>query len=195
MSWSEIKLAINSRLGKKNYKTLDNIIKEETYESVYNTMMILDNGANIKVIPRYLKPDIDEDMLETPPFYYNTTIVKTALPWGSQCVPNKCCKGATNLRSFLMPDTVADVQESAFAECTNLKDIKLSSSLKKIKTKAFDGSGLEYIFIPEDVTEIASDAFSNCPNLKIIDVAFESGKVSGAPWGATNAQIWYNQKL
>lgn len=195
MSWSEIKLAINSKLGKKNYKTLDNIVKEETYESVYNTMTILDNNANIRIIPRELRWLIDEDGLEAPPFKGNATIVKTALPWGSQCVPTECCYGASSLKSFLMPDTVIEIQSRAFYGCSNLKSIKLSESLKTIGSEAFKGSALEYIFIPEGVTYIAQDAFANCPNLKAIEVAFSSGDVTGAPWGATNATVWYDFKL
>ena len=52
-----------------------------------------------------------------------------------------------------------------FCECESLRNIKLPSTLERIRDYCFAESGLEKIEIPDGVVEIAYGAFSLCRNL------------------------------
>lgn len=53
---------------------------------------------------------------------------------------------------------------------TNLKEVKLPTTLKKIGYKAFSESKIEEIDIPHGVTDIAESAFSSCRELRRVSV-------------------------
>lgn len=59
------------------------------------------------------------------------------------------------------------IQAGAFLNCSKLTEIKL-------------GSG---------VTSIASNAFEGCDNLETIYINLQEDSISGAPWGAENAEV------
>ena len=55
--------------------------------------------------------------------------------------------------------------------CSNIKQIVLPNSLKKINSDAFNGcASLKSIDIPSGVKEIESGAFENCPTLTRVTV-------------------------
>lgn len=79
-----------------------------------------------------------------------------------------------NVRVVILPKTVGYLTAYCFAGCTNLETVTFKRTLA-------DGSfNLSYI------------AFKDCPNLKSIYVPWAEGEVSGAPWGAEYATIYYN---
>jgi hypothetical protein len=73
---------------------------------------------------------------------------------------NEC----TNL--ITIPEGTEAIGMSAFADCTNLKEVKLPSTLREIGLYAFAGSGIEHLVIPEGVEKIGGCAFEDCKNLK-----------------------------
>lgn len=77
-----------------------------------------------------------------------------------------CCE---QLREIFVPNSVANIEESAFWG-SGIKKIDLSKSLTVIRESTFyNCTNLNNVTIPEGVIEIEGMAFSECENLKKID--------------------------
>lgn len=72
---------------------------------------------------------------------------------------------------YEMPGSVTDIEAYAFWGCKNLREVVLSSGLKKIPAYAFsDCVNLKKVVIPYSVKEIEMKAFEDCVNLKNITI-------------------------
>jgi hypothetical protein len=70
----------------------------------------------------------------------------------------------SNLISITLPDTVSQIPDSAFIQCTNLEKVTiLATTINRIGNNAFDSTGLQSIDIPilNNINEIGQHAFSN----------------------------------
>ncbi len=68
-----------------------------------------------------------------------------------------------NIKSVVIPDTVAVIGMEAFFHCANLQTVYFGSGLKKIGTEAFfHCDKLEKVLLPEGIEEVGIDAFRNC---------------------------------
>ncbi|MCH5184144.1 MAG: leucine-rich repeat protein [Oscillospiraceae bacterium] len=72
---------------------------------------------------------------------------------------------------IFIPDSVIEIERSAFAYCTNLKTVILGSNIRTIGEHAFAYSGLTVLHIPSSVTEIGGGFVASCENLTEIAVA------------------------
>ena len=78
-------------------------------------------------------------------------------------------RDCTSLKSIKMPDSVTVINYFAFDGCTSLTSVTLSKSLIEILDWSFeDCISLKSITIPESVTSIGESAFQNCKSLKSI---------------------------
>ena len=59
---------------------------------------------------------------------------------------------------------------TAFYRCRNLSKVTLPSTLRKIETSAFTGTGIQEITIPDSVSKIEDRAFSQCKQLENIEL-------------------------
>ncbi len=64
--------------------------------------------------------------------------------------------------------SVITVEQGAFMQCTSLKRVYLSNTLKVIGKRAFYGIGAEIFDIPESVESIGEEAFCSCYYLKTV---------------------------
>ena len=97
-----------------------------------------------------------------------------------------------NLQSRTLPENLVSLNSFTFQNCWALNNIELPN-ITRIGTYAFQHcNGLTSITLPSTITEIASNAFQDCDNLETIYCNFEEGTVEGAPWGAPNATVVYN---
>ena len=87
-----------------------------------------------------------------------------------------------------MPNGVVRICEMAFSDCTNLKSVNLSKSLKYIDDSAFADTAMKKIKFPKKLITIGVGAFQNTKletiklpeNLKYINsFAFEGNSVTG----------------
>ena len=80
---------------------------------------------------------------------------------------------AGNKRStYIVPDSVTEIGNSAFYRCTSLSKVKLSNGLTKIGDIAFrDCKSLKEITIPDSVTEIGNYAFDYCTSLSKVKLS------------------------
>ena len=71
-----------------------------------------------------------------------------------------------NIISVSIPDSVKNINNSAFIKCKRLKSVSLGNGLEIIGTRAFEYcSSLEKITIPDSVRIIDDLAFGDCQNL------------------------------
>lgn len=75
----------------------------------------------------------------------------------------------SGLRSLSIPDTVREMQSSAFSSCTNLASVKLPAGMTEIPMYAFLGcTALRYIAVPSNYKTISYGAFEGCKNLTTV---------------------------
>ena len=73
--------------------------------------------------------------------------------------------------SVIMPDSVIEIKMLAFKDMENLKNVKMSNSLKEIGPFTFERDiALESIDIPASVEEISRCAFGECASLTSITI-------------------------
>jgi len=73
-------------------------------------------------------------------------------------------------RNTIIPNSIVNIGESAFAECTGLNSIVIPNSVESIGNYAFVGCDLVSVEIPNSVTKLGTAAFSSCPNLTSINI-------------------------
>ena len=76
--------------------------------------------------------------------------------------------------------SVTEVDDQAFRDCTQLREVVMYEGLKIIGNKAFAGCiSLDDITIPSTVTEIEYHAFDRCTNLRKIELHEGLEKIGG----------------
>lgn len=215
MSWAKIKAALNSTLGRKDFKTLDRVVSDESYRAFYNTVdvlyMMLGDGADyFSVIPNH-RTEINDNEWDSdgnimiavlPPsikrigqsaFYKCKALRKVYVPNTVNEIDFGAFAQCAALESFSFPQSTAVIQGQTFWGCSSLTNIQIPEGPREIRWQAFAYcTALETIRIPASVTTIQLEVFAECTALHDIYVGFAEGAVSGAPWGAPNATIHYN---
>lgn len=123
-------------------------------------------------------------------FWQCSKLALTSLPEGITKLPTYVFNGCTNLALTSLPEGLNIIGDNALRACTNLVLTSIPNGVTSIGTAAFYGcTGLTSLTIGSAIKTIGSNAFANCPNLTSITINRAEGAVTGAPWGATNAQI------
>lgn len=123
-------------------------------------------------------------------FSYNlfTTIT---IPEGIEYISGATFSGCSNLKSVFLPKTLKNIGYDAFSACYALESITLPDKVESINSRAFSSSGLKEIIIGASIKTIESDAFLYLDNPKIKFKNKQVNEISGAPWQAQNAQIYW----
>ncbi|GEM_PF-5716153 len=80
-------------------------------------------------------------------------------------------------KTFIIPDQVKIIGESAFARCTELISIEIPDSVEAIRDCAFACcNNLKEITLPQNI-KIGENVFYQCQNLNIIKIRFAGGAV------------------
>lgn len=78
---------------------------------------------------------------------------------------------ASELEEIIIPDSVIEIGDGAFAACNNLQQVSLPKGLTAISASLFRACPkLTSIEIPEGVTSIGTDAFSDCHSLETVSI-------------------------
>ena len=73
------------------------------------------------------------------------------------------------VENIVLPDTITEIVDYAFEDCTNLVSINIPSSVKDIGEKAFyNCTSLTGVVLPESLINIGDSAFYNCCSLTSI---------------------------
>ena len=70
----------------------------------------------------------------------------------------------------VIPNSVTDIGNYAFAGCSGLKSITIPNSVISIGFNAFGGAGLTSLIIPDAVTTIGESAFESCTGLTTVTI-------------------------
>ena len=103
-------------------------------------------------------------------------------------------KSATNIDD--LPNSIENINNHAFAFCSNLNEIILKDGIKTIGYASFYYSNnLKRVRIPNSVTKIFNGAFVMANNLTEIIIHKQRGEIAGEPWGAVYGTrvIQYNE--
>lgn len=77
-----------------------------------------------------------------------------------------CFENNTDLTTVVLPASLQEIRERAFAGCTNLRGIDIPEGVTFIGSGAFRGcSSMEAVYMPGSVWTIGADAFSGCGSL------------------------------
>ena len=129
------------------------------------------NGNNIS-IDKYLSNN--EDFIIPEEIANHNLLYKTGEPV-QKCTVKTISQNAfknSNINNIVIPNTVTNIDTSAFEGCSNLQSVTLSTNLIAIGSSAFKGcASLESISIPNSVTHIDSSAFEGCSNLQSVTLS------------------------
>lgn len=67
-----------------------------------------------------------------------------------------------------LPDSLTEVADNAFADCSALTSVELGGNITQIGSMAFANTLITQITIPESAETIGNSAFSNCAELKTV---------------------------
>ena len=91
------------------------------------------------------------------------------IPEGVEEIDNQAFQGRSDIVEIRLPSTLKKINKGAFTYCENLKKINLPNSIESIGNLAFYNClGLEEIVLPEKLKTIENETFARCENLKLI---------------------------
>lgn len=74
-------------------------------------------------------------------------------------------KNCRNLKQLILPGTLTEIGDAAFANCGNLTTAALPKRLAQIGRYAFMGTALKQVDLPENLLWIGDGAYMNCSKL------------------------------
>ena len=93
------------------------------------------------------------------------------IPDGVKIIGNSAFYNCYNLKNITLPDTITKIEESAFENCSHLTKITIPASVTTIGERAFTSCyDLKDISLSEGITTIGRMAFSCCDNLTRITI-------------------------
>ena len=96
--------------------------------------------------------------------FKNTVIPPSVTTLGKQCFGHY--PDGIDITSVDIPENVTVIGDQAFMFCTQLKDVKIGSSVTSIGELAFNLTGMTNLILPASVETIGDNAFSHNRNLE-----------------------------
>ncbi|QKX37435.1 leucine-rich repeat protein [Metamycoplasma hominis] len=162
----------DSSVNNENQNVQDNKEKE-LYElfnfernSSNNWKITNYNGKQIDVvIPSYFKGTKVEEIDENASFEN----CKIKFDNGFDKITKNLTKGLRKSASVTIPENVKSIENEAFKNFKNLKELTLKNGIENIGEGAFEGTQISSISIPSSIKEIEAKTFKDCWYLKKID--------------------------
>ena len=104
--------------------------------------------------------------------FRNQEIESYIIPNSVKSIGDSAFAGCCSLVSIVISDSVTNIGKEAFSDCRSLSKIIIPKSVKSIGDSAFEFCRfLVSVVIPESVTSIGENAFSNCGSLSKIFIS------------------------
>jgi len=136
----------------------------------------------------------DGTMSNTPWSEYNSEIVSVYIMEGIANINDMAFANCTNLVNVSIPNSVTSIGWGAFQNCSNLTTINIPENLSSIDENVFYGcsSLKKTITIPDSVTSIASRAFGQCSSLTGIMIPDSVTSIGSNPF-PTTTKVYCNE--
>ena len=105
-------------------------------------------------------------------FSWNWTMKKATFEEGCTKVFDTMFHGNENLTEVILPGTITEIQDRAFARCHKLASINLPDGLTTIGEQAFLESSLTSAILPNSMKSVGNEAFKSCSQLETVDIAY-----------------------
>ncbi len=91
---------------------------------------------------------------------------------------------STTVEEIILPQTISEIANGAFANCTSLNEINIPFSVKAIPVNCFSGcSALTEIIIPQKVETIGKEAFLGCSGITEINLSKNVSSIGTGAFG------------
>ena len=120
--------------------------------------------------------------------FRNQNIESYIIPDSVTSIGDSAFWGCSSLSDIVIPDGVTSIGECAFSDCSSLSNIVIPNSVTSIGEFTFsDCSSLSSIVIPSSMTSIGDSAFSNCSSLSNIVIPSSVTSIGdSAFWGCSS---------
>ena len=190
-------------------KTIQTLVIPSDVTCIDSNAFILCRSLTTVIIPDNV------DTIKDNAFMACSSLKKIIIPNSVTEISLRAFSQCSSLESIILPDGLIRIGDIAFASCTSLTEINIPDSVESIGYSAFEGcESLESVVIPNSVTSIDRWTFANCTSLTEINIpdnvesidhyAFyncsslesiyidkDKDSISGNPWSAPNATIYW----
>lgn len=150
-------------------------------------ILVDDNNENYCDINGVLYNKNKSLLIQYPSAKIDSTYV---VPSTVTIIENKAFENCSNLKNITIPNTVMSIGESAFYHCSSLTDIIIPEGVSGIGDYTFSGClSLTSITIPKSVTSVGDLAFNGCRNLKKVDYDGDFNNWNGISIGKYNENL------
>ena len=109
---------------------------------------------------------------------------------GVTYIPWKSFWGEKQLKSITLSDTVEEIGDDAFRDCSNLVSINLGKGLKRLGNRAFSNcNNLLQCILPNSLEVIEASAFSNCKKLRTVTIPNKVKKIGDRAFSGCTSLI------
>lgn len=96
--------------------------------------------------------------------------------------------GTRHIKRVVIPDSVVEIKNGAFANCYELESINIPNGITEIHKGTFANCrSLKNIVLPDGITKIEQDAFVNCLKLENINIPNSVTEIGYRSFGACHA--------
>lgn len=145
------------------------------------------SGSNVKhvFVPKALMREVNDPsfQIQHGSAFAESTLERITFENGVNVIPDQICAQADCLDHIDLPDTVLQIGEKAFQDCSALSTVELPQSLNYIGNAAFQNSGLKTIILPNNLKSIGTSAFENCSSLSAIYIPGNSLVIGANAFG------------
>ena len=108
---------------------------------------------------------------------------------GTKIIGAEAFRGCRNIRKIVLPETVEEINNSAFMQCYGLEEINIPGGCVKLCTSAFQDTALKKIHLPASLEYVGGGVFGRCAQLE--EITMDEGCKNYCVWHDSLYHIIY----